>query len=588
MLQPSLPISARPLASQIFIDSEGQLWTGRSGMYVNLASGGAGADDFVTRETFQIINADKDWLGKHHFTGALSIPAAPPVAPEAGRAYTWFGSSGSGSAQPPVISNLEDLQNVSNVIANGKFLYKNSSGVYVGVDVAFPDLSPYATKTWVSAEITSELESYVSIAAGDLRYITMATHQLVGADKDWTGRHHFTGALSIPTIAPASPETGMAYMWFGSSGSGGTPPAAISNLEDLQNVSNVVENGKFLYKNSSGIYVGMDAPVPDLSGYAEKTWVEVGFAPISHTHTIAQITGLQNALNAKEASFTKNTAFNKNFGFVAGTVAEGDDYRIIRGNDAFLWGNHALAGYLSLATADNRYMRPGTKETITGQKTFTSPRQTYAASGLRNLHDLATFIGGSTTPANNYFLIYLNHTLAAVMWEIEVEIYRYNSGAGVNDGQSTPIRLLITGYNAAAGSAMVNKSVYQTAGPEGQIVSVTYFREANNNIVVGIRVPSYAYPKVHLKKVTLHHNVNNTIADAILSGAFISSSTSTSGLTTVQTVLAEDINRQPNSDDLVAAFKNKLTAGVMEPSALIVPSAPPVGPESGKRYLWVN
>lgn len=38
---------------------------------------------------------------------------------------------------------------------------------------------------------------------------------------------------------------------------------------------------------------------------------------------------------------TKNTAFNKNFGTVAGTVAEGNDSRVMNGQTAFNWGNHS-------------------------------------------------------------------------------------------------------------------------------------------------------------------------------------------------------------------------------------------------------
>lgn len=42
-----------------------------------------------------------------------------------------------------------------------------------------------------------------------------------------------------------------------------------------------------------------------------------------------------------EPSFSKNTAFNKNFGTASGTVAEGNDSRINNGQTAFGWGNHA-------------------------------------------------------------------------------------------------------------------------------------------------------------------------------------------------------------------------------------------------------
>ena len=55
-------------------------------------------------------------------------------------------------------------------------------------------------------------------------------------------------------------------------------------------------------------------------------------------------------LKTYELAFTKNTAFNKNFGTAAGTVAEGNDSRILNGQTAYGWGNHALAGYLKTYT----------------------------------------------------------------------------------------------------------------------------------------------------------------------------------------------------------------------------------------------
>jgi hypothetical protein len=58
-----------------------------------------------------------------------------------------------------------------------------------------------------------------------------------------------------------------------------------------------------------------------------------------------------------ELAFTKNTAFNKNFGTTAGTVAQGNDNRITNGQTAFGWGNHADAGYVLKAgdTLANTY-----------------------------------------------------------------------------------------------------------------------------------------------------------------------------------------------------------------------------------------
>lgn len=60
----------------------------------------------------------------------------------------------------------------------------------------------------------------------------------------------------------------------------------------------------------------------------------------------ADITDLGNY----ETAFSKNTAFNKNFGTGVGTVAEGNDTRILAGLTAYGWGDHGIAGYL-LASA---------------------------------------------------------------------------------------------------------------------------------------------------------------------------------------------------------------------------------------------
>ena len=86
-------------------------------------------------------------------------------------------------------------------------------------------------------------------------------------------------------------------------------------------------------------------PIGYVPSWGEVTGKPAIFAPSAHTHTIANVTGLQTALDGKEPSFAKNTAFNKNFGTEAGTVAQGNDSRINNGQTAFGWGNHSSAGY---------------------------------------------------------------------------------------------------------------------------------------------------------------------------------------------------------------------------------------------------
>ena len=48
----------------------------------------------------------------------------------------------------------------------------------------------------------------------------------------------------------------------------------------------------------------------------------------NNAHGISNIAGLQIVLNGKEPVFSKNTAFNKNFGSTAGTVCQGNDSRL--------------------------------------------------------------------------------------------------------------------------------------------------------------------------------------------------------------------------------------------------------------------
>lgn len=62
--------------------------------------------------------------------------------------------------------------------------------------------------------------------------------------------------------------------------------------------------------------------------------------------------------NAKEPAITKLSAFNKAFGVIADTIAQGNDSRIIDGETAYGWGNHAglyslLAHNHSLDTLTN-------------------------------------------------------------------------------------------------------------------------------------------------------------------------------------------------------------------------------------------
>jgi hypothetical protein len=106
-------------------------------------------------------------------------------------------------------------------------------------------------------------------------------------------------------------------------------------------------------------------------------------------HLSGVTSAIQTQLNGKEPSFIKNTAFNKNFGTIAGTVAEGNDSRINNGQTAFGWGNHATQGYAVSGTGgtqvrnntqlDGRYvLKAG--DTMTGPLTFTTAGEIFGGS----------------------------------------------------------------------------------------------------------------------------------------------------------------------------------------------------------------
>ena len=74
--------------------------------------------------------------------------------------------------------------------------------------------------------------------------------------------------------------------------------------------------------------------------------------PKTHTHPISQITNLQSSLNAKENTFSKNTAFNKNFGTSAGTVTQGNDSRLSNARTPTAH-THAISDITSLQSSLN-------------------------------------------------------------------------------------------------------------------------------------------------------------------------------------------------------------------------------------------
>lgn len=116
------------------------------------------------------------------------------------------------------------------------------------------------------------------------------------------------------------------------------------------------DEGKILRVNSEGFF--------ELS--SEQSIPEVSWGNISGD--INNQTDLINILNGKEDSFSKNEAFNKDFGTTSGTVAEGNDSRIINGQTAYEWGDHSTEGYLTSYTETDPTVPSHVKSITTTEK----------------------------------------------------------------------------------------------------------------------------------------------------------------------------------------------------------------------------
>lgn len=110
-----------------------------------------------------------------------------------------------------------------------------------------------------------------------------------------------------------------------------------------------------------------------------------GKAESAHVHAIADVTGLQDELDGKEPAFSKKTAFNKDFGTMAGTAAEG--------NHTHSNATQSTDGFMSAAdkvVVDEVLSPPATNDPVNiGEMTFEFTNDTTLTIKVRGSDNVA-------------------------------------------------------------------------------------------------------------------------------------------------------------------------------------------------------
>lgn len=197
-----------------------------------------------------------------------------------------------------------------------------------------------------------------------------------------------------------------------------------------------------------------------------------------------------------EPLFSKNTGFNKNFGTASGEVAQGNDSRILNGQTAFGWGNHASAGYLLSSTAASTYQpllpsQAGNNGKVLTTNGSTLSWDTPVTSAAFNTNPGRTL---STTGSNNTFTISTTQR-ARVNYTINFSVALISVSSN---------GLVSLDYSLDAGSSWIPVSSVS------QVYGVSILTTSSNNNLSG-EIPANALVRIYRSANT---NVTVTISSA--------------------------------------------------------------------------
>lgn len=133
-----------------------------------------------------------------------------------------------------------------------------------------------------------------------------------------------------------------------------------------------------------------------------------------------------------EPAFDKNDAFNLNFGTTSGTVAEGNDSRIVNGQTAYSWGDHSIVGYLTSYTETDPTVPSHVKAITTSQITNWDLAASYGD------HSTAGYLTSETDPIFTASVAYGITSADITAWDL-ANSWGDHSAVGYLTSESDPI-----------------------------------------------------------------------------------------------------------------------------------------------------
>ena len=242
----------------------------------------------------------------------------------------------------------------------------------------------------------------------DIMESDIATNNAKDTNATHTG--DVTGATSLTITDEAVTNTKLAHIATGTVK--GRTSAGAGDVEDLD-IDTTLKTALSLTKSDVGLSAVPNIDTTNASNISTGTLAEarlpngisatrigIGLVDASEFDRLNGVTSnIQTQINSKKNDFTENTAFNKNFGTTVGTVAQGNDSRIL---NAFQLNTGGTVTGNVIATGE--MYRDGTKQ-ISSRYAYTMTSSTATALYLdfsnSTIHDTNYFSWSQPAPSSS-------------------------------------------------------------------------------------------------------------------------------------------------------------------------------------------